>query len=62
MTKERQNQIVKDAMARSLRKRGSIPEDIGDTYRNWLNGVIRGATAQLVEPEAKPQMQGRERA
>lgn len=50
MTKERQNQIIKDAWVRSLQKNNDIPSDIGNIYRNWLLGKINQASAQLRQP------------
>ena len=43
MTKEEQNQIIKDALVRSLRKEPKIPDDIGNIYKNWLLGKIQQA-------------------
>ena len=57
MTKEEQNQIIKDAMVRNLQKEDDIPESIGDTYRNWLAGKIQQASAQLQQPEQEQQQQ-----
>lgn len=47
MTKEEQNQIIKDALVRSLRKEPKIPDDIGNIYKNWLLGKIQQAAPQL---------------
>lgn len=47
MTKEDQNQIIKDALVRNLRKETEIPDDIGNIYRNWLLGKIQQAAPQL---------------
>lgn len=47
MTKEDMNQIIKDALARSLRKEPEIPDDIGNIYKNWLLGKVQQATPQL---------------
>lgn len=47
MTKEEQNQIIKDALVRSLRKETKIPDDIGNIYKNWLLGKIQQAAPQL---------------
>lgn len=51
MTKETQNQIIKDAWVRSLQKEKDIPEDIGNIYRNWLFGKIKQASAQLKQTQ-----------
>lgn len=62
MTKEQQNQYVKDALVRNLQKEVSIPEDIGETYRNWVIGLVNKSSAQLIqkteEKNAKQQGQG----
>ena len=57
MTKEEQNQIIKDAWVRSLQKEKDIPEDIGNIYRNWLLGKIKQASDQLKQTQG-PQDQG----
>lgn len=54
MTKEEQNQIIKDALVRDLQKEKDIPEDIGNIYRNWVLGKIKQASDQLKQP-AQPQ-------
>jgi len=53
MTKERQNQIIKDAWVRNLRKEGDIPTSISQIYENWVLTLIQKVSAQL-----KPQDQG----
>lgn len=57
MTKEEQNQIIKDAWVRNLQKEKGIPEDIGNIYRNWLLGKIKQASDQLKQTQG-PQDQG----
>lgn len=57
MTKEEQNQIVKDTWVRNLQKEKDIPEDIGNIYRNWLLGKIKQASDQLKQTQG-PQDQG----
>ena len=57
MTKEEQNQIIKDAWVRNLQKEKDIPEDIGNIYRNWLLGKIKQASDQLKQTQG-PQDQG----
>lgn len=59
MTKEEQNQIIKDAWVRNLQKEKDIPEDIGNIYRNWLLGKIKQASDQLKQTQG-PQDQGNE--
>lgn len=59
MTKEEQNQIIKDAWVHNLQKEKDIPEDIGNIYRNWLLGKIKQASDQLKQTQG-PQDQGNE--
>ena len=59
MTKEAQNQIIKDVWVRNLQKEKDIPEDIGNIYRNWLLGKIKQASDQLKQTQG-PQDQGNE--
>ena len=59
MTKEEQNQIIKDAWVRSLQKEKDIPKDVGNVYRNWLLGKIKQASDQLKQTQG-PQDQGNE--
>jgi hypothetical protein len=54
MTKEQQNQIIKDAWVRALQKENDIPENIGNIYKNWLLGKIKQASDQLKQP-AQPE-------
>lgn len=66
MTKEEQNQIIKDAWVRNLQKQGDIPEDIGEIYRNWVQAKVKEASSQLIqqqgpgpqEQQSAPQSQG----
>lgn len=60
MTKEDQNQIIKDAWVRNLQKKEDIPEDIGQTFRNWVLGLIKKSNGQLTQmqgPQDKDQQQ-----
>lgn len=50
MTKEEQNQIIKNKMVEHLQREGDIPESIGEIYRNWLLGKIQQASEQLKQP------------
>lgn len=59
MTKEEQNQIIKDVWVHNLQKEKDIPEDIGNIYRNWLLGKIKQASDQLKQTQG-PQDQGNE--
>lgn len=47
MTKQEQNQIIKDSLVRNLQKTVNIPDDIGEVYRNWVLGLIQNSQAQL---------------
>jgi len=60
MTKEEQNQIIKDAWVRNLQKKVDIPEDIGNIYKNWLLGKIKQASQQMMQ--AQQQSQGQEQS
>ena len=57
MTKEQQNQIIKDTWVRNLQKEDDIPSDIGNVYRNWLQSKINEASAQLQQPAQPVQEQ-----
>ena len=59
MTKEEQNQIIKDVWVHNLQKEKDIPEDIGNIYRNWLLGKIKQASDQVKQTQC-PQDQGNE--
>ena len=50
MTKEEQNQIIKDKWVEHLQREDSIPESVGEIYRNWLLGKIQQASEQLKQP------------
>lgn len=50
MTKEEQNQIIKDKWVEHLQREDSIPESVGEIYRNWLLGKIQQASEQLRQP------------
>ena len=47
MTKEAQNQIIKDAWVRNLQKEGDIPESISQIYENWVLSLIQKVSSQL---------------
>lgn len=47
MTKEEQNQIIKDAWVRNLQKETDIPENIGEIYKNWVRSIVIQASQQL---------------
>ena len=59
MTKEKQNQIIKDAWVRNLQKEGDIPEDISLIYKNWVLSLIQKVSDQL-KPQAQPEEQNKE--
>lgn len=48
MTKQEQNQIIKNKWVEQLATEKEIPEDIANTYSVWLRGIIKNASAQLV--------------
>lgn len=60
MTKEEQNQIIKDAWVRNLQKENDIPTDIGQLYENWVLVKIQEAQQQLLQPQQQAQGQGQE--
>lgn len=61
MTKEEQNQIIKDAWVRNLKKETDIPTDIGQLYENWVLVKIQEAQQQLLQPQQQQaQGQGQE--
>lgn len=59
MTKEEQNQIIKNKWVEHLQREDNIPESVGEIYRNWLLGKIQQASAQLTQTQG-PQNQGGE--
>lgn len=50
LTKEQQNQIIKDKWVEHLQREDNIPESIGEIYRNWVLGKIQQASEQLKQP------------
>lgn len=50
MTKEEQNQIIKDKWVEHLQREDNIPDSVGEIYRNWLLGKIQQASEQLKQP------------
>lgn len=62
MTKERQNQIIKEAWTRRLQADLDIPESIGETYSAWLQGKIKQASDQLTALGQAKQKQQLEQA
>lgn len=57
MTKEEQNQIIKDAWVRNLKKETDIPTDIGQLYENWVLVKIQEAQQQLLQPQQQQAQQ-----
>lgn len=51
MTKEEQNQIIKDKWVEHLQREDNIPESVGEIYRNWLLGKIQQASDQLKQKQ-----------
>lgn len=60
MTKEEQNQIIKDKWVEHLQREDNIPESIGDIYKNWLLGKIQEASNQLIQKQPGFQTQVQE--
>lgn len=56
MTREEQNQIIKDKWVEHLQRSDDIPESIGEIYKNWLIGKIQQASSQLTQTQG-PQEQ-----
>ena len=59
MTKEEQNQIIKDAWVRNLQKEGDIPESISLIYENWVLSLIQKVSSQL-KPQPEDETQDKE--
>ena len=59
MTKEEQNQIIKDKWVEHLQREDNIPESVGEIYRNWLLSKIQQASDQLKQkqPEQEEEQQ-----
>ena len=49
MTRQEQNQIIKDKWVEHLQRSDDIPESIGEIYKNWLVGKIQQVSAQLTQ-------------
>lgn len=62
MTKERQNDIIKEAWTRRLRAQLDIPESVGSLYSAWLQGKIKQASDQLTALGQAQQKQQLEQA
>lgn len=56
MTKERQNEIIKEAWVRNLQAEKDIPESIGNTYCLWIQGLIKQASG-ILSTSGQPQGQ-----
>ena len=54
MTKQEQNTIVKEAIVRNLQKHNNIPEDIGDIFRTWVQGLVQQAVQQVMQQKGSP--------
>lgn len=57
MTKEEQNQIIKDKWVEHLQRSDDIPESIGEIYKNWLIGKIQQASSQLTQTQGPQEPQ-----
>lgn len=61
MTKQEQNQIIKDKWVEHLQRSDDIPESIGEIYKNWLIGKIQQASSQLTQVQGpQGEQQGQE--
>ena len=57
MTKQEQNQIIKDSLVRNLQKTVNIPDDIGEVYRGWVLGLIQNSQSQLQQNQRPVEQQ-----
>ena len=59
MNREEQNNILKTALSSALRGSRSVPEDIGEVYRNWVVNIANNVNAnqQPVQQEQEGQEQ-----
>lgn len=57
MTKQEQNQIIKDSLVRNLQKTVNIPDDIGEVYRGWVLGLIQNSQSQLQQNQQQIEQQ-----
>lgn len=57
MTKEEQNQIIKDTWVKNIKKQTDIPKDIANIYSIWVQGIIKNASQQLMSQD-QPQQAG----
>lgn len=60
MTKEDTNNLIKAAWVRNLQKRTSIPEDICETFKAWVQGLTNRASAQLTQVQGQPEQGGQQ--
>lgn len=61
MTKQEQNQIIKDKWVEHLQRSDDIPESIGEIYKTWLIGKIQQASSQLTQVQGpQGEQQGQE--
>lgn len=47
MTKQEQNDIIKQVWTKHLQRTDSIPEDLADRYSIWLRSIIQQAASML---------------
>ena len=55
MTKQDVIKTVKESLARNLQKSVSVQADLGQTYRNWLIGLIQKGNQQLMQEQPAPE-------
>lgn len=55
MDKQEQNNIIKSSIVKVLREGQSVPDDIGETYRNWVLGIANKANADVQQNAAQNQ-------
>lgn len=55
MDKQEQNKIIKDSIVKVLREGQSVPDDIGEIYRNWVIGIANKANADIQQDAAQGQ-------
>lgn len=47
------NQMLKENFTRQLQEVKSLPEDLAMSYKNWVRGLVKTASQQIVA-EANP--------
>ena len=57
MTKEEMNTIIKDTWQRKLAERNNIPEDLGETFANWVRQMALNSRSALTDMGSNPNEQ-----